>query len=154
LEGRRLKGATKQQGLLFSLMIRAEAVEYLSLTFSTIAAKLGIPATDTPQGYAYIIDSSLEVLGVSSQEEPESDALYKAALDYFALRAFWRQTATLVDTNIDGVPINRSQFAKNLKDMMDEAATVAGAAGIDVGTGSALEMGRLNLDFLEPAPEW
>jgi hypothetical protein len=142
-------------------MTRDEAVRYLSAEFSSLEALTGTVAADHPDGYQTVIDNSLRGMGV---EEADLSAAvveidvedYLALLDYYALRRFWRILSTRADIEVDGVPIKRSQYFAQVKELLNDAAQIVASKGLvpDAVGSDGFEMGYINLDYLEPAQDW
>lgn len=138
-------------------MNRSDSVTYLSEQFGTIAAELGVTATDTTAGYKAPIDTALRLIGTAEGDIATADITsdvtgYLAALDYTALLRFQRMYATRVDISIGepAVDKKRSQSFKNLAELLAQAKDAAIAAGV-LDTANGWTVGRLNLDFLEPS---
>jgi hypothetical protein len=144
-------------------MNRTDALEYLNSQpgFSAFALDTGLIPADQPDGYKVVIDSALLDLGVDYVALPAIvvDNMYaadfRALLRYHALLTFADLYALRVDVNLGtaGLSKQRSQAYKAVKDRLDEARKEVESRGYGV-SGGELQLGRMTLDFLEPASEW
>jgi len=142
-------------------MTRTDAGVHLHISYSALESRLA--SSLGLDGYASVINAALRDLGFTESELPdavvEDDGVagYLALLDYYALLKYLQAAATLTDTVIDGVPINRSQMIQNIRYLLDNARAVAVGGGWLPDTSAVpvtdMEMGGINLDYLEPA-EW
>ena len=136
-------------------MTRDEAAQYLSAEFASMWAKTGVLDVDHATGYGTVIDAALRALEapepLSSAEITGAEVVqYYALLRYFALKRFLLNLSMLVDTTIDGVPINRSQLFRNISALLADAKEEVAALGF-IPTAGGFELGSINLDYLEPA---
>jgi hypothetical protein len=138
-------------------MTRTEATTYLTTEYQELALEAKFTGQQLTDAYNLAIDMSLRQLGV--QETDLATAAvdqahilgYLALLGYYALRRFERLLAIRVDVNIAGsLQAARSQAAKQIKLLLDDAKAECMSLGFAVGGTQAIVAGRLNLDFLEP----
>lgn len=139
-------------------MDRTAATAYLTEEYSDLATDAGFTSTQITAAYSTATDQALRQLGIAEADlataDIESDVLkYTACLNYYALLRFARLLALRFDVSLPGpVKADRSQAFDRVKQLMDEAADELAGLGILVGSASknAFQMGRVNLDFLEP----
>lgn len=140
-------------------MTRTDSAVYLHMTYAALEQRL--VCFQGGDGYAGVINAALRDLGFAESElatavVPDEDVpVYLPLLDYYALRKYLLAAATLTNTVIDGVPINRGALMENVKMLYEDARRRAVSTGYLPDTTAPIvvdmETGRLNLDFLEPA---
>lgn len=138
-------------------MNRSDSVTYLSEQFGTIAAELGVTATDTTAGYKAPIDTALRLVGITETDLATAEVTanivtYQTALDFTTLQYLWRKASVRVDITV-GTPAvskKRSQVFAQIGDMLKAARSAAEDAGVLDGAAS-WQAGRIGLDYLEPS---
>jgi hypothetical protein len=143
-------------------MTRTDAAVHLHLTYSALESRL--TCFSGPDGYGTVINSALRDLGFAESDlatavVPDEDVSgYLALLDYYALRKFLQAAVVLTNTTIDGVPINRGQIVENIKFLLTDATNRAVSGGWltppEVVPVIEMELGAINLDYLEPGLEF
>lgn len=141
-------------------MDRQSALTYLTDEYSAFAteAKLVDPALTS--AYNTAIDQSLRLLSVQESDLATADVdqpnvvKYYALLDYFALDRFFKTFSLRFDVGVGNGALNakRSQTADQTKLLLEMAENKLANLGIVIGSATAAyQMGRVNLDFLEPS---
>lgn len=141
-------------------MDRASALAYLTSEFAELATDAKFSSTQTSTAYSTAIDNSLRKLGVFEEDLATADVVqadiqkYIKLLEYFALRRFSRLLAVRFDVEAGNKSIvaTRSQAFRMVEQLIEEARSELAVLGIVVGGDNKIfEMGRINLDFLEPS---
>lgn len=143
-------------------MDRAAATTYLTEEYRELAADAKFDSGQTTSAYNTAIDMSLRQLGIaeedlSAYDVAQSDTLkYLALLNYYALVRFARLLSIRFDVKAGqgAIEASRSQAFAAIQQLKDEAAAELATFGIIVGAeaaGGFYQIGRLNLDFLEPS---
>jgi hypothetical protein len=139
---------------------RATALAHLQTEFAAMAAVTGQATDDSAAGYGGALDQALRQLGFAAGDLATADVPdlttpdYLHLAEYYALARFSRALALSVDVETDVATGKRSRsslFDKVLK-LLDKAGADLVNAGYLVGGG--FEVGRMNLDFLEPSAGW
>lgn len=137
-------------------MTRSEALTYLTTEYQELAAEAKFTGQQLTDAYNLAMDMALRQLGIQESDLATADVDqahvlgYLALLGYYALRRFERLLAVRVDVNIAGsLQAARSQAAKQVKLLLDDAKAECMAQGYAVGGTQAIVAGRFNLDFLE-----
>jgi len=138
-------------------MNRAAALTYLTNEFADLATDSGLISGDLTAAYNTAIDNSLRQLGyveadLSTADVAQADITkYLALLEYFALKRFVRLLSTRVSVSLPGpASAQRNQAFSQVMSLLNAAKEDLADLGIDPGSASSFEFGRLNLDFLEP----
>lgn len=137
-------------------MNRSSALTYLTTEYQELATEANFSAQQLSDAYNLAMDMSLRQLGYAEADLPTADVPepvlgYLALLAYYTLRRFERLLAIRVDVNIAGnLQAFRSQAAKQVKVLLDDAKGECASLGYAVGDIPALVSGRFTLDFLEP----
>jgi hypothetical protein len=137
-------------------MNRSSATTYLTTEYQELASEAAFSAQQLSDCYNLAMDMALRQLGYAEEDLPTADVSephilgYLALLGYYTLRRFERLLAIRVDVNIAGnLQAMRSQAAKQVKLLLDDARQECTALGFAIGT-AAVTAGRFTLDFLEP----
>lgn len=134
---------------------RTDLLTYLQNSFDVLATETGVATTDTAAGFGSAIDYALRRTGTLHADlatgtipDDEEDAGYLFA-SYAALQRYLRALAIQVDITVDGPDISkkRSQTFAHVKILLDTIKDDLALLGYGE---AAFEMGRINLDFLEP----
>lgn len=136
-------------------MTRPDAIDYLSAEFGTLASAAGICAADDALGYGTALDMALAALGLSSEAEISAAQLsnYYALLDYYGLVRLERHFAFHSDISIDGITLHDSQVYERIKAMLARAEGRVSDLGL-IAVPGGFQLGRINLDILEPQESW
>lgn len=141
-------------------MDRVSAMAYLSTEFAELATDAKFSSGQTSTAYSTAIDNSLRKLGVVEEDLATADVVqadiqkYLKLLEYFALKRFERLLAVRFDAEVGqkAVVASRSQAFKMVQQLVEEARSELAVLGVVVGgDNKTFEMGRINLDFLEPS---
>ncbi len=140
-------------------MDRGAASNYLVEEYRELADEADFTSDQTTSAYSVAMDMSLRQLGyeesaLSTADVPQADVLkYIALLNYYALNRFLKIFAKERDTAAGSGALNikDSQMFDQVSKLMGLAAQEVASFGIDIGGIGAYKMGRINLDFLEPA---
>jgi hypothetical protein len=139
---------------------RASALAYLTSEFAELATDAKFSSTQTSTAYNTAIENSLRKLGVVEEDLATADVVqadiqkYLKLLEYFALKRFSRVLSIRFDAEVGqkAVVATRSQAFKMVEQLIEEARSELAVLGIVVGgDNNIFEMGRINLDFLEPS---
>lgn len=137
-------------------MNRVAAFTYLTTEYQELATEANFTVQQVQDCYNLAMDMSLRQLGYQETDLPTADVAqasiigYLALLQYYALRRFERLFAIRVDVNVAGnLQAFRSQGAKQVKMLLDDAKAECVALGFSIGV-PAMTSGRFTLDFLEP----
>lgn len=142
-------------------MDRAAALTYLNEQWPGLQAALGVLATDAAGGWKAAIDGALRALGTATADlvtatvAVADEAKFVALLDYFGARRLVAEAVTKVDVSVADVGLSKrySQMREGLESLL--AGYQATLSLYGVGPIQQMQMGRMNLDFLEPAAtEW
>lgn len=140
-------------------MDRVTAKTYLTNEFAELATDAKFTSTQIDTAYSTAIDNSLRKLGFVEEDLPTADVVqadvqkYIKLLEYFALKRFSRVLSIRFDAEVGqkAVVASRSQAFKMVEQLIEEARSELAVLGIVVGgDNNAFEMGRINLDFIEP----
>lgn len=138
-------------------MNRTQATTYLTTEYQELAAEAKFTSPQITEAYNLATDMALRQLGYQETDLATADVNqaqvlgYLALLGYYALRRFERLLAIRIDVNIAGsLQAARSQAARQVKILLDDAKAECMSLGFAVGGTQAMVAGRLNLDFLEP----
>lgn len=139
-------------------MNRSEAMDYLTDAHLEIATEAGFDENRTLIAYKTVIDHALRLLDYTEGELSSADTTsaetpaYLAALDYYALSRFARVFAIRTDTSVSGaLSVSQSQAFTQVSQLVEDARQRLVSLGVDPA-GESMQIGRINLDFLEPAP--
>jgi hypothetical protein len=141
-------------------MNRAAAATYLTSEYAELATDAKFTSAQTTTAYNTAIDMSLRQCGfqesdLATADVAQADTLkFLACLNYYALKRFSAVYAIRFDVKAGSGAIDaeRSQAFKNLFErMLANAAAELAQYGVNVGGAQAFELGRINLDFLEPS---
>jgi len=138
---------------------RTDASNYLQEEYRELAEEADFTTDQTNSAYSVATDMALRQLGyeesaLSSTDVPQADVLkYIALLNYYALNRFLKVLAKERDTaaGSGAISLKDSQMFDQVSKLMGMAAREVASFGIDIGGIGAYRMGRINLDFLEPA---
>jgi len=140
-------------------MDRAAALVWLTSEFAELAADAGFTSDQSATAYSTAIDMSLRQLGVVETDLATYNCAqaqvmgYLALLNYYALKRFARLLATRVAVALPGpTSAQRQQAFAQIKALLDDAEADLVKLGIELGQ-SAWQMGRVDLDFLEPGSQ-
>jgi len=141
-------------------MSRSSALTYLQNKYASLATYTGQATTDTDAGYGPAIDDALLTMGVAHSSltgYTVADGLvrdYRVLLRVYALRQFEDELAgeNSFDFGIGTLTTKRNAQLIQVQSLLAEAEKEATTLGYVLGSSGALKSGRLNLDFLEPAP--
>jgi hypothetical protein len=140
-------------------MNRTVAASYLTTEYAELATDAKFSASQTSAAYSTAIDMSLRQLGfeesaLATADVAQADTLkYIACLNYYALSRFARLLAIRFDVKAGSGAIDaaRSQAFDRVNMLKAEAAQELTQYGINVGSVESAQIGRINLDFLEPS---
>lgn len=142
-------------------MTRGEAVIYLSEAWPGLASALGVTATDDAAGWKSAVDAALRALGVATADlagatvSVADEPTFLALLNVFGARRLLVEATLKVDVSVADVGIS-----KRYSQMRDGLAALLALYERDslvvalVGSVPQMVMGRMTLDYLEPATEW
>lgn len=141
-------------------MDRTAALNTLTEKYRELAVDAKFTSQQTTDAYNAAIDMSLRYLqfqeaDLATADVAQADILkYLALLDYFALERF----STLLSIKFDvkagqgAIDAARSQAFDRVTTLLARAENKLSSLGIDIGgNGQGMQIGRLNLDFLEPS---
>jgi hypothetical protein len=141
---------------------RSDIASYLANELHYLSAYIQLPETDTPQGFGYAIDQTVNLLGYMDEDGatlpiPSSKLIEtRAVARYYGLKRLWTVLASMIDTSIGGAGSSRrdSQIFEHLTLLLKQARNEAAAYGYEVEPSSEdiIEIGFLMLDFLQPKP--
>lgn len=135
-------------------MNRAQALEYLTSEYSDLYTESNLDADAMLRAYGNVIDQSLRILGyhesdLASADETEEVVEYTALLDYFALLRYSKVFAVRSDVSVSGaISASQSQAYAQVKQLLDMAQVRL--SGLGISPTESMQVGRFNLDFLEP----
>lgn len=140
-------------------MDRASALAYLTSQYAELATYAKFTSGQVTAAYNVALDMSLRYLDYAEADLASADVTqantlkYLALLEYFALDRFSKLLSIQFDVTLPGpVQAARSQAFKNVMTLKAQAEMKLSQLGIDIGgNGQTMQMGRLNLDFLEPS---
>ena len=140
-------------------MDRDGATAYLTQQYRELAVEAKFSDEQTTAAYSNAIDMSLRYLNVQESDLATADVVqadtlkYIALLDYFALDRFSTLLSIRYDVSLPGpVSAKRSQEFSQVEVLLQRAENKLATLGIVIGSsGQAFQMGRINLDFLEPS---
>jgi hypothetical protein len=140
-------------------MNRAAALAYLQQEYRELMVDAKLSEQQMTDAENVAIDNSLRYLQVpeselSTAEVEQSNVLpFLALLGFFLLKRIARILAIRFDVEAGNGAINakRSQAFRQIQHLIDEARAEVASLGIVIGETDAFQMGRLNLDFLEPS---
>lgn len=141
-------------------MDRDAALTYLNEQWPGLQTALGVLATDAAGGWKAAIDGALRSLGTatanltSATVATTDEAKFVALLDYFGARRLLAEAITKVDVSVADVGLSKrySQMREGLESLL--AGYLATLSIYGVGPIPQMQMGRMNLDFLEPEAEY
>jgi len=140
-------------------MDRTTARNLLTEKYRELVTESEFTSQQTTDAYNAALDMSLRQLGyeesaLSTADVPQANVLkYITLINYYTLDRF----ALLLSINVDlkagsgAIDIAQSQAFKQVSVLKAQAAAELSMYGIDVGSTSGFQMGRINLDFLEPS---
>jgi hypothetical protein len=141
-------------------MNRAAAKALLTQKYRELATEAEFTTQQTTDAFDAALDMSLRQLGyeetaLATADVPQADVMkYIALINYYTLDRF----VLLFSINTDlkagsgAIDISESQIFKQVGALKMQAAAELSMYGIDVGgSGGGYQMGRINLDFLEPS---
>lgn len=140
-------------------MDRTSAVAYLTEEFAELATDAKFTSTQTTNAYDTAIDNALRKLDFAETDLATADVAqadvqkYLKLLEYFALKRFSRLLAIRFDVEAGNKAIvaSRSQAFRMVEQLVEETREELAVLGIVIGGSQTFEMGRVNLDFLEPS---
>ena len=127
-------------------MTRAELLAYLNNTMRRMAADAGVQNSDTPEGYAYILDDTFRALGVSEDDLATASVGNSLRADaqligqYFALNAFLNNMAPNQDNDGTQIRSKRTQPNTQVQDRLNQITAQLKQRGYGVTLG--LEQAR------------
>ena len=132
-------------------------MNFLMAEFSDLAAEAQWSGAQAVTVYIDATDSAWRQMGVAEADLPaavlddSNIPAIRALVSFYTLRRLWRAFSLRVDVEIVGqVKAARSQLTKAVQQMLQAAQVEASGYGFYVG-GDSFQMGRVTLDFLEPA---
>lgn len=139
-------------------MDRISAKAYLTSEFAELATDAKFDNWQISQAYDTAIDNSLRKLNFAETDLPSANVAqadiqkFIKLLEYFALKRFSRLLSLRFDVEAGNKSIvaTRSQAFQHVERLIQEAVGELAVLGIIVGGSSYFELGRINLDFLEP----
>jgi hypothetical protein len=140
-------------------MDRTAATTYLTSEFSDIAKGAKFTTAQIDTAYATAINNALRQLDYAETDLATADVeqvnikKYIALLEYFALKRFLKPYGTKYDVKVGSgaVDASKSQAFDMLRQLFADAEADLARLGIPLGGLASFEMGRINLDFLEPS---
>ena len=142
-------------------MTRNDMESFIATRFHKLAHLANSTYEDDPSILAEIIDDALLTYrtaysDLATAEVPDDDVEdMRWILRYQTYNFFSDQLVTLQDANrrSDGLQALASTQYPNILKKLKQAESEVKARGYDVGETQQFVLGRLNLDFLEPAEE-
>ena len=146
-------------------MNRAELLDYLKVTFSTLISETGIEAKDSPRGFKYAIDATYRAIGVPAASLNIADSslgTFAAGIDpneatfaiarLFALRRFSYLLSVNTDIQIDNLRTSQSQMFDQVIVLIKEAESQVERMGYsELTTSKKFRLAKIRLDYLQPA---
>lgn len=137
-------------------MDRTAATTWLTNEFADLATDAGFTSGQITTAYSTATDMALRQLGVAETDLATYDTTqaqvmpYLALLGYYALKRFARLLSVRVAVVLPGpTSAQRQQAFAQVNILMAQAESDLVKLGVDLGQ-STWQMGRVNLDFLEP----
>lgn len=140
-------------------MDRTSAMAYLTEEFAELATDAKFTSQQTTNAYNTAIDNSLRKLNFAETDLPTADVdqtdiqKYLKLLEFFALKRFSRLLSLRFDAKAGNgaVDATRSQAFAHVERLLDDTRGELAQLGIIIGGSNFFEMGRVQLDFLEPS---
>ncbi len=138
-------------------MDRIAATSILTNEYADLATDAAFTGSQLTLAYNFAIDMSLRQLGytedvLATTVVPQAQiTAYLALLSYYALKRFARLLSVRFDVQVIGaLQAFRSQAYKQVSAMLETAEKECANLGYAVGSTQGLQLGRMELDFLEP----
>jgi hypothetical protein len=140
-------------------MDRTAATTWLTSEFADLATEANFSGGQLTTAYSVVVDMALRQLGftedvLATTDVPQAQVMsYLALLGYYALKRFARLFATRVAVALPGpTSAQRQQAFAQVNALLEQAEQDLIKLGVDIGD-STWQMGRVNLDFLEPGSQ-
>jgi hypothetical protein len=140
-------------------MDRTAATTWLTSEFAELATDAGLSGDQLTTAYSNVVDMALRQLGVAetdlatystTQDQVQS---FLALLNYYALKRYARLFSMRVAVALPGpTSAQRNQAFQQVNALLNAAEADLVKLGVDLGS-STWQMGRVNLDFLEPGSQ-
>lgn len=140
-------------------MDRTSAMNYLLEEFQELAVDAKFTSQQITNAYNTAIDNSLRKLSFAETDLATADVAqadvqkYIKLLEFFALKRFSRLLSLRFDAKAGNgaVDATRSQAFAHVERLLDDTRGELAQLGIIIGGSNFFEMGRVQLDFLEPS---
>lgn len=140
-------------------MDRTSAMAYLTSEFAELATDAKFDSNQTSTAYNTAIDNALRKLSFAETDLSTADVVqadvqkYLKLLEFFALKRFSRLLSLRFDAKAGNGALDatRSQAFAHVERLIDDTRGELAQLGIIIGGSNFFEMGRVNLDFLEPS---
>lgn len=138
-------------------MDRTTALAFLTTEMAELATDANFSSQQLTTAYNTAIDMSLRYLAYQETDLPTANVdqgnimKYLALLEYFALKRFLRLLTLRFDVALPApVKVTRSQVFGHIERLLRVCELDLARMGIEVGAVASFQMGRVELDFLEP----
>jgi hypothetical protein len=135
-------------------------VTYLTTEFAELATYAQFDVSQIATAYSTATDMALRQLGypedvLATTVVPQAQVMsYLALLTYHALRRFARLLSVQFTVTLSGsVQAMRNQAFQQVSALLAQAEQDLVALGVDLAGAKSFQLGRLNLDFLEPSAQ-
>jgi hypothetical protein len=137
-------------------MIRADALVFILDEYASLATEAEVTHNDTSSGFKSAIDNALRALGYTQSQlqtaevEEADEGDYIALLRLHALKRISTPLALYADVRSDapGQEKKKSQIFAQVQKLLAQSQKEVDDLGL--GTGGGFQLGRINLDYLEP----
>ncbi len=137
------------------MFTRSQALDHLANEFAALAVEIGLPESDTQDGFGPPLDRALRALGYAEFALPTASVTdteipaFLALAEYYALLRFQRALAVRGDIDKQKLIGPRSQIFQQVRDLLDAARDNCASYGYALTGAPAWEFGQLGLDYIE-----